>query len=86
MEGSGETGSQISAAEQGAEGKQTEVTFSATSLQGASCHVRENKSLRPTTATNELRTRQEVLLVPWFSFFYAGKRVARSIVAAATLW
>ncbi len=29
----------------------------------------KNKSLRPTTATNKLRTRQEVLLVPWFFYF-----------------
>jgi hypothetical protein len=35
IEGSGETGSQISAAEQEAKVKQTEVTFSTASLQGA---------------------------------------------------
>ncbi len=33
----------------------------------------KNKSLRPTTATNKLRTRQEVLLVPWFFFFLRRK-------------
>jgi len=35
IEASGDTGSQISAAEQEPKGKQTEVTFSTASLQGA---------------------------------------------------